>query len=168
MKRSTKRETKSAQLNRLLTAIVDDELFDLVVISDQSGLIVSSISNSNIEARALGALSAGMNEVTKQVAKYLQLGNLNYMIINSSYGELMLAPVEIKGYSKDFILSGLINEKNLTKIKEKEFSVYEKLVSILIHYSDQMAISRKTKATASNIYIDDVSNAAEAIKEVFQ
>ena len=168
-----RKETKNELLNRLLANLSKQGLFDHVVISDQTGLVVSSYSVpdivSDITSKSIAALSSGVYDITIRSSKELLNDRLNFVILNSNFGEIFIVPIEIENYSKDFILTGLISKSSLRKIRENEQTIFDEVVNTINQYSLGL-FNRKIKKSSSykiNSTIDRVNETAQTVKNIF-
>lgn len=160
---------KDVVLDNILKDLANKGNFELVVVSDHTGLIVADYNEKDLPPKYLAALSSIIYSSAKKSSEDLLMGTLNYIIINTAYGEILLMPIEIEDYSKDFLLSAIINKEAIKDIRSKERSMYEEMVNLFNKYTfSGFKIRRLRKATnPTNTSIERLNAAVKRVKDVF-
>ena len=169
LKRLFRKTNKEDKLIHILSKLNKKGLFEVSVLSDQNGLIVSEYSPSKLNSRSIGALSSKIYSVIKRAAKDLTMGEINYIILNSEHGEIISVPVKIMNYSKDFILTIIVSDQTMKKALNKNSSLYEETIAIVNQYSygSVQVIEKHPSSYPNNSTIDKLLYTSEDIKEVF-
>ena len=165
----TRRKSKAIILENLLKNLVEKGQFDLVVLSDKSGLTISAYNKKNLTTKFFSALSSIIYSSAKRYATDLLMGKLNFILINTEYGEFILLPIDIEDYPKEFILSALISHEEIRNINFKERSAYKEVINLLNKYSlGKIRIKKTMKSTFSpNSSIEQLGKATENVKTIF-
>ena len=169
IKRLFKKANKEDKLEHILSRLNKKGLFEVTVLSDQNGLIVSEYSPGKFEPRSIGALSSKIYSVIKRAAKDLTMGEVNYIILNSKHGEIISVPVKILNYSKEFILTIIVSNQTMKKISTQKASLYEETIAIVNQYSygSIHVIKKYSSSYPNKSTIDKLLYTSEDIKEVF-
>lgn len=164
-----KRRSKAIILENLLKNLVEKGQFDLIVLSDKSGLTVSAYTKKDLTTKFFSAISSIIYSSAKRYATDLLMGKLNFVLVNTEYGEFILLPIEIESYSKEFILSALISHEEIREINYKERSAFKEVVNLLNKYS--LGKIRTKKAMKSifspNSSIERLGKATDTLKTIF-
>ncbi len=164
-----RQKSKAEVLMNLLKNLSEEGQFDLVILADKSGLTVSSYTSKNFTAKFFSALSSIIYSSAQRYSKDLHMGKLNFLLINTDYGEFILLPVEIENYSKEFILATLITHEEIQNINHEERSLYKDLIKKVNEYSwGQIRIKKAMNSIFSpNSSIERLGKASETVKLVF-
>ena len=134
------------------------------LIVDEHGLLVSESINKPINKNSLAVLSSLLNTTLNRFTEPLALKHINFLILNTGKGTLLIKEIPLRKWNRNFILSLFFDKKNLDK-SIRSNSIIIRFIDFILNWVGILK-NRNIQSNGSIITHDLIKKVNKTINEI--